>query len=275
MIKPLIHDLARPLSTPLAARVTLGAVLACLAAGPASPQVLTPMPFGQSVQLITPMPFGQRNRSPLRSLSTASTLALAAQWNMDNTFGTTMEDSSGNGNNGTTYDVVTSGNGYVFNGTSSKVIVPDSPTLNPGDHDFTFTAQVQISVPPAKGATYEVLRKGTSISSGGEYKMEIYHSNGKARAHCELKESTGASAGVKAGPNLADNQLHTIACVKTSTGLTLQVDSVPYGTFSTALTGIINTKKPFTVGAKQGTLKGTPSDFYNGVMRSATLSIAQ
>src|SRR5690348_6241516 len=68
--------------------------------------------------------------------SAAAATTVVAQWDMADTFGDTMTDSSGNNNNGTTYNIVTSGTGYVFDGGTSKVIVPDSPTLNPGAADF-------------------------------------------------------------------------------------------------------------------------------------------
>ena len=248
--------------------------LACLAAPLMAQVAMTPLPFGQGQKILTPLPFGQKNKSPLKSLTATSELAVAAQWNMDETSGNTMVDSSGNGNNGTTTNVTMSPDGYVFDGTSSKVVVPSSATLNPGTQDFSFSARVQIAVAPAKGVTYEVIRKGTSIATGGEYRLEIYHSNGKARAHCDVKDQSGAIANIKGGPFLSDNLVHTITCTKSATGLTMQVDAAPPLTTAVTLTGLISSPKPLTVGVKQSTLKSTPSDFYKGIIRSATVSVA-
>src|SRR5438094_9960378 len=103
---------------------------------------------------------------------------IAAQWSMDDSSSTTMIDSSSNHNAGTLYSVVTAGAGYVFNGTSSKVVVPDSPSLNPGTRDFSFTVQVQTDRIPPSGTDYDLLRKGLSTTAGGDYKVEVINSNG-------------------------------------------------------------------------------------------------
>ncbi len=104
--------------------------------------------------------------------SAAAATTVVAQWNMDNTFGETMEDSSGNGNHGTMYNIVTSGGGYIFDGSTSKILVPDSPTLNPGTKDFSFSVQVQTGTVPPAGIDYDLVRKGVSSTKGGEYKLE-------------------------------------------------------------------------------------------------------
>ena len=96
------------------------------------------------------------------------------------TFGTTMTDSSGNGNDGTMSNIVTSGAGYIFDGGTSKVVVPDSPSsLNPGSADFSFSVQVQTSVVPAIGKDYDLIRKGNVGTRGGEYKIEMIRASGK------------------------------------------------------------------------------------------------
>lgn len=198
---------------------------------------------------------------------------IVAQWNMDNTFGTVMEDSSGNGNDGTTYDVVTSGSGYIFNGISSKVVVPDSPTLNPGTKSFSYSAQVQTDRRPAQGQTFEILRKGTSIRTGGEYKLELGLHSGKAKAYCEMKDSLGNVSAVRGSTDIADGKLHTITCTKTSTGLTLQVDNLKPRRTTAVLKGPIDNPKPFTVGVKQSLMTSTPEDFFYGTIRSATVTV--
>jgi len=122
--------------------------------------------------------------------SAAAATTVVAQWNMDNTFGTTMEDSSGNANDGTTYNIVTSGGGYIFDGGTSKVVVPDSPSLNPGAQDFSYSVQVQTDTVPPAGKDYDLMRKGVSTTKGGEYKLELINVNGKAKALCVVKDST-------------------------------------------------------------------------------------
>jgi hypothetical protein len=219
----------------------------------------------------------------LATLATATALSLGwsipafaavvAQWNMDNTFGTTMADSSGNGNDGTTYNIVTSGAGYIFNGSSSRAVVPTSATLNPGTSDFSYTVQVQVDIVPDPGTDYDVLRKGTGISTGGEYKLEIVNSNGLAKPKCVVQDSAGHTVSEQGKYTVADGKLHTITCIRTSNSLTLVLDARTPQVTNAPLDGSISTKAPLALGDKQGTLTGAGDDWYNGSMRSASVSV--
>jgi hypothetical protein len=207
--------------------------------------------------------------------SVAAATTVVAQWNMDETFGTTMTDSSGNGNDGTTYNIVTSGGGYIFDGGTSKVVVPNSPTLNPGAADFTYTVQIQTDVIPPAQRDYDVLRKGLSTEVGGSYKVELLNGLGLAKAYCKVIDADGHVAGIQGTANLADNQLHTITCKKTATGLTMIVDG-GRARKKSALLGSISNTAPVTIGVKQANSPENNlklGDWYNGVMRSATISI--
>jgi hypothetical protein len=204
----------------------------------------------------------------------AAATSFGAQWNMNELSGTTMVDSSGNGNNGTTYNVTRTSAGYSFNGTTSKVVVVNSSSLNPGASNFSYSVQVQTSRVPPSGTDYDLIRKGISSTSGGEYKLEIVYSNGLGKAFCLAKDNLKVLATVKGTTNVADGNLHTLTCKKTSTGLTLQVDTLAPRTkvVSSGLGAISNTS-PLTISAKTPTIKGVDGDFYSGVMRSASLSL--
>jgi hypothetical protein len=202
--------------------------------------------------------------------STAASATVVAQWNMDNTFGNTMEDSSGNGNDGTTYNIVTSGGGYIFNGTTSKVVVPSAASLNPGTNAFSITLKIETDTVP--GGDYDLLRKGLGTTSGGDYKIELIRVNGQARAFCEMKDKAGHKGTVTGTTNLADNKLHTITCTKSSSNLKLQVDSLAVRTKSVSLGSISNTKA-LTIGVKSPTFKGSGGDWYKGTFRSASISV--
>src|SRR5215213_7269996 len=125
-------------------------------------------------------------------ISTASAASTAtAVWLMSETSGTTMTDSSGYANNGTTYNVTMTGaNGYVFDPAKrSKVVVHDSATLDPGSKTFSYSVKVKTSRVPASGTDYDLLRKGVTATTGGEYKIEILNVNGQGRAFCLVKDS--------------------------------------------------------------------------------------
>ena len=57
-------------------------------------------------------------------------------------------DSSGNGNNGAQLQHLGNGSGYVFNGHSSKIVVPNSASLNPGTAGFSFSVTFISQAPP-------------------------------------------------------------------------------------------------------------------------------
>jgi hypothetical protein len=66
----------------------------------------------------------------LAAPSYADVLLTGADWQMNETSGQ-MIDSSGNNNNGDPTDVRQTGSRYVFNGSTSYVLVPDSDSLDP------------------------------------------------------------------------------------------------------------------------------------------------
>ena len=250
---------------------------------PVAAQVITSLPFGQSNHLVTPLPFGQRSASPMRPLSrraaphTAAAMVgtIVAQWNMDETSGTTMYDSSGNGNNGTTTNVVMTGAGYQFDGTSSKVVVKNSPSLIPQSNDFSFTVQFQTSIIPAQGTDYDLIRKGLGAATGGEYKLEIVYDRGIGKPKCVVADSLGHTASKRGNVNVADGQVHTVTCTKSGTTLTQQVDSLAPMAATGSITGPITTTKPLTLGIKSATATGTTADWYPGTIVNASVSIAQ
>jgi len=196
---------------------------------------------------------------------------------MAETSGTTMTDSSGNGNDGTTHNVTMTGaNGYKFDPASrSKVVVPNSPTLNPGASTFSYRVKVQSSHAPASGTDYDLLRKGIGTTTGGEYKIEIVNANGQGRAFCLVKDSRGVGASIRGTTNVTDGHVHTLTCTKTATGLTLKVDALkPRTKTVTSGLGSISNTSALVIGAKTPTVKGTAGDWYNGALLQARISAA-
>ncbi|MBA2560854.1 MAG: hypothetical protein H0V07_13405 [Propionibacteriales bacterium] len=216
-------------------------------------------------------------------IATTSTAAAAAtfgaHWAFDEPASpppTTAFDSSGNNNNGTNENIAATGTSYAFNGTSSRVVVPDGSanSLDPGTADFTFSVTVTTDL-PAAGTDYDLLRKGLASTAGGDYKAEILNVNGVPKAFCLVKDSLKRVASVRGGGatghRLDDGFAHTISCVKTSTSVTLTVDpgtafTKTYKKTVTTL-GSVSNAADLTIGAKSG----TGGDWFSGTMLDAQL----
>jgi hypothetical protein len=196
-------------------------------------------------------------------------------WTLDEIGSPTAFDSSGYGNHGTNYNVIGDGRGYAFNGVNSRVVVPTSASLNPGSANFSFGATVSMTSPPSPvGETYDVLRKGLATTAGGDYKIEVKNVNGKALARCVVKSfrtnGTKVLAAVLGTTSLADGKQHVVTCVKTSTSITLRVDSLAARTksYSGGLGSVANTSV-LALGAKGEDTANTGFDWFKGTIYDA------
>lgn len=191
----------------------------------------------------------------------------AGLWHMDETSGTTAHDSSGLQNNGTMTNVtfVTpgfdgTGGAYAFNGTSAKVTIPNSGSLNPGAQDITITVHVNFTALPGSVGDYDLVRK---VGSGTFYKIEI---SGKGQAVC-LFRGTTAKGKVAFGPALNDGSWHSITCAKTSGSVTAIVDGQSSSRAFTV--GSISNSIPLVLsGKKTGT-----DDLYHGLMDEVSIGV--
>jgi len=192
--------------------------------------------------------------------------ATVGLWHMDESSGQ-MVDSSGSGNAGTLQNITRvspgyngGGRAYSFNGSSSRVIIQNSSSLNPGSKTITITAHVKFtSRPSASVGDYDLVRKGSGI-----YKMEIF---GSGQAFCRFQGTSG-SLSVKAGPDLSNGSWHTIVCKKTSSGITLTVDGS--STSRSGNVGSISSSAPLILGGKPN----ASGDWYQGVMDEVSISTA-
>jgi concanavalin A-like lectin/glucanase superfamily protein len=194
--------------------------------------------------------------------SSAGAASLAASWPMNEFGGTTMFDSSGNGNNGTLMGGVTpTGATYAFDGTG-WVSVPNSSSLIPGSANIDITLQIATTSMPGTGDfDFDLLRKGNNA----QYRVELYPKNGRAVGLCRFKGDL-AGVTVKGGPSLNDGNWHTIECIKTAKSVQLKVDGATVKTVNTAV-GTISSTKNLAVGSKYGS-----ADWYMGQMRNVTIS---
>lgn len=197
----------------------------------------------------------------------AQAATIAGLWHLDETSGTTAFDSSGNGNDGalTAISFVSpgfdgTGGAYSFNGTSSKVLIPSSASLNPETANVSMTVHVKFSQLPGGAGDYDLLRKGKSIY----YKIEIA-SSGQAR--CQFHGSSNGK-GLVFGPNLADGQWHTITCTKTANSITGIVDGSITKTKIVTIGSITNTVALSLGGKAEGN-----EDQYKGVMDEVSITV--
>jgi hypothetical protein len=224
------------------------------------------------------MTFGIRTLRSAIVMSLALTLLAAvpahagttvAQWNMDELSGTTMVDSSGMGNDGTTSNVTFGAPGftgapgdyaYSFDGSSSNVVVPPSAELNPGSSDISITARVKTTFRAGTGSfDFDIIRKG------GGYKIELYLKGGLSQARCVFKGSLG-KVGFQAGPDLIDGAWHTIVCSKTSTTVSITVDGTTYA--RSGAVGSISNRQPVAVGFQTAGL-----DYYHGLLDDVSIVV--
>ncbi len=205
-------------------------------------------------------------------------LLKAADWQMNETSGQ-MIDLSGNINYGTPIDVFQTGWLYVFNGSTSYVVVPDNDSLDPVDRDIMLTASVLINGESLDDDSYDVVRKGLVTTEGGDYKMEIKR-NSKSdpsvgKLHCFFRGDEGTARKV-ARPDIVDGNWHTLQCVKTSNSVVAKVDGKSFT--STGSAGSIANASEVMVGAKQVTLTKSGAekgdDVFDGSMDFVSIDIA-
>jgi hypothetical protein len=179
----------------------------------------------------------------------AALVVVEADWQMDETSGR-MIDSSGNDNDGSPTDVLQTGSTYRFNGSTSRVAVRDTDDgLDPAEEDITLRARVKVTDAPMDDDSYDVVRKGLSSTTGGDYKMEVLRRSDPTvgRLHCLFKGTEG-KVSRKARPDIVDGGWHTLECIKTSDSVVARVDGESYT--KTGSAGSISNAKEVLVGAK-------------------------
>jgi hypothetical protein len=206
----------------------------------------------------------------LAAPSYADVLLTGADWQMNETSGQ-MIDSSGN-NNGDPTDVRQRGSRYVFNGSTSYVLVPDSDSLDPEENDITLSAGVKVTDAPMDDDSYDIVRKGLSSTPGGDYKMEIKRAADPTvgKLHCLFK-GDGGTVDKVARRDIVDGNWHTLECIKTSTSVVARVDGKSGGT-KAGSAGSISNPTNVMVGAKTA---DPLDDTFDGSMDFVSIDIGQ
>ena len=190
---------------------------------------------------------------------------LRARWNMDQV--PAMVDSSTDGvdNSGTTSRITMSNGFYAFNGTTSIATVPHKTNLNPGTATTKVEVRLNTATPPARNETYDIVRKGTSTTAGGYYKIEFKGTSSGMNAACIFKDKNRV-VGQAIAPIPSKTWL-TITCTKTISAVTLAVNGTTKKTTGTSV-GTISNTAPVHIGGK-----GDGTDVFSGLMDFASISI--
>jgi hypothetical protein len=163
-------------------------------------------------------------------------------------------DSSGNGNDGINQGGPIiglpghAGTAYSFDPQGSWIQVSSNPDLNPDQRDFLLSAWVQLTVAPAPGETYDIVRKGLSRTTNGEFKLEIVPGG---RVRCTAKDEARSTAAIL-GPeiSLADGKWHRVGCAMTGSTWSVTVDDTILS--EPANLGSITNTMPLSIGSKYG-----------------------
>jgi hypothetical protein len=204
---------------------------------------------------------------------------------MDEPAGTgTMSDSgTSTPTDGTWKDITAgisgfSGTAYQFNGTTSRVIVGDDPSLRPGSDTFRVSIAARFTSIPdpndtVQGGDYDLIRKGVGSSNGGYWKLEIIPNSTRTavRGSCQMQ---GMSSAIKVTSDLGalnDGTWHTLSCEKTDTTVTLTVDGKQYS--KTVTIGSITNTVAVTLGAKPNAGGNIGGDWYQGDLDEAAYQV--
>ena len=204
----------------------------------------------------------------------ASTTVL--QYVGDEPAGSTVAvDTSGTvpANNGALHEVAVAGSAYSFNGTSSYIQTPASPTVNPDTSDFSYSVSINLPATLVFSHDISLVRRGSAKFSGAYYKMEmIYNSStGVMSLVCAFRDQTGNRGFVSTNANtLNDGLWHTLTCSKTATSVSLNKGGLKTYTRAATL-GNLSSTQPLNFGAEQITAT-TFWEHFPGQMDNMTLT---
>jgi hypothetical protein len=193
--------------------------------------------------------------------------------------GTTVNDSSGHGNDGTVRGedggrIV--GVAGLLGSTAANFVascsiepcpkvlvqVPSSAELNPGYASFEYGVRLRLA-PWQTSDGQNLLQKGRWSTPGGQWKLQVDNSAGRpsCRVAGEL-DGVDYSEKVVSEVSVADDEWHTVTCRRTQTELKILVDGVNRG--ETRMPAVrLSSEAPVTVGAKG---LGDNNDQFQGVL---------
>jgi hypothetical protein len=174
--------------------------------------------------------------------------------------GTTINDLSGNGLNGTMSNITFTSPYFSFNGSSSQVSVADNALLEPGSGDWTIEFWVNYSV--LIGSSRILIAK----TDGGNAQDWGYGLRTAANGNTFMEIGNGTTSLQSSITALTTNIWYQVVGVWTnvaSNSLALYINGNLIGSISHSFTSIKNTTSPLYVGSFNG---GQFSQWLNGRM---------
>lgn len=230
--------------------------------------------------------------------ATADTDTTIAYWQMNESGGDVMHDSSGNGIDGTIGDRVTVGQGYysfayvppgAATAYAGQLVTVDDSRLNPGANDYAIEIRFRNS-----RSFGNLIQKGQNKTVGGYFKIELpagkiscLYKDGTDDPSTEVLEGQSGvtSPGYMVGDVLHtynDNQWYTIRCARTGSGVTMDVYAADGKTLldhqhNAKTTGNISNSKMLSIGGKiscaqNNTTPGITCDYFPGQVDWVRLS---
>ena len=163
-------------------------------------------------------------------------------------------DSSGGGHDGIIQGPVVfglpgfDGTAYSFENSGAWVQVASAAALNPDEYDFLFSAWVNLEESPGRSETYDVIRKGISFTSPGEFKLEVLP---LGRVRCTAKDQyqrVVTATSTKA--RVVDGDWHRVGCARTGSMWSVIVDETI--TSRVVALGSVGNTVALSIGSKYG-----------------------
>jgi len=180
------------------------------------------------------------------------TLTTYLSWELEQTSGSTANDSSGNARNGTYNNCSLNSNGCTFNGTSSIVYANATNTqLNP------LTIRVEFNTAIAKTQALFEFRNTQGLGANSFSPALFLNSSGYPSVYGY------PSGGFSTSKQVNDGNWHTIYCVMDGNTVTVYLDGANIG--STSGNPLQSFTGYFTLGVSQGVGN---SSYFQGMMRN-------
>ncbi|HET6563595.1 MAG TPA: Ig-like domain-containing protein [Marmoricola sp.] len=210
---------------------------------------------------------------------------IVAQWEMNESSGAVMRDSSGNGIDGEIGSAVKTGftfagaTGYQWTKTNpneppakpERLVTVDDGRLNPGYRDFAITVRFRTT-----HSAGNMLQKGQATNKGGYFKWQ----NVRGKITCLVRgydeQGNRLSKAVNSGTTpLNDGQWHTLTCERTADQVTLRIDGSSKVRRARGATGSISNNVPLTFAGKPNCDQVRVScDYFSGEMDYVHFAIA-